>query len=522
MEYWISRLTIAGVLVAGGLLAVLAATWAVEGSYALLAGLVVALVIATTFGLLNQNFWLIIPLTISMPGAFNFLPIPFSYLELAILLVVCQFVINRVVLEKRGIMVGPMLFVIPLVAFCLIVAYHWFIGGTGLRLFGGDTFGARRNFAIMLALAAFFVISNAPIKQSPFIRWVPALFLVGVVLGTLPFIFTSYFPSTAPYVNYFLGNINIEAYREFETDTIVGADDDLGRIGQLGLLGGAILICLVAYYPVKDWWRPNRWWVGLLALFSLYLVMRGGFRSALFHFVVVGMVAAWLSLRWRSVFPALVGGLILVVLSQLHGNMIQLPIAVQRTISFLPGDWHPTVVRGVESSNDFRAQIHKVYVQEEFWVSPWFGNGFAVDRREVEQAAQKGIDFHGQMDPIRAFIVRKDFHVGWISLYDCVGFVGCAFFAWMIGAMVWLFYKARWALTERNTAPIYIFLLCLFTKEILGYFVVFGGIHAIMPTLTVTAGMLVALGKGPDRARTEPAQEIEVRSPREQRELVHA
>ncbi|MFQ3670863.1 MAG: hypothetical protein SNJ84_05335 [Verrucomicrobiia bacterium] len=522
MEYWLSRITIALVLMAGCVVAILAASWAVEGAYTWLAGLLVFCGLMTAFAVLNTNFWLIIPFALNMPGAFNFLPIPFSFLELSIVLVATQFFLNRVVLEKRGISLGPPALVIPLVAFGLLVGYHWLIGGTGLRIFGGDTFGARRNFAIALAVLAYFIVSNMNVRGNAYLRAIPAFYLAGVFLGTAPYFFTSVFPSTAPYVNYFLGNVNVEAYTEFQSDMIIAPDADLGRVGQLVALGNALLLCLVAYFPVRDWWRPARWWVLGLALAGLFLVLRGGFRSALFHYLVIGGTAAWLSLRWKSVLPAMMGGLTIMVLAQLHGNLIHLPLSVQRTISFMPGNWDYTVMRGVESSNDFRQQIQHTYLREGFWESPWIGNGFKVDRREIEQAVQQGIEFHGQMDPIRGFIARKDFHVGWISLYDCGGVVGCVFFAWMVGAMCWLFYKRRWALEDPKFAPLYTWLLCLFAKEILGYFVVFGAIHSSMTILTVMAGFLVAMGDRPGSEGDAPVGESAATRQRTSRELVPA
>src|SRR5258708_27934496 len=139
------------------------------------------------------------------------------------------------------------------------------------------------------------------------------------------------------------------------------------------------------------------------------------------------VAGAWCYYSWRAliILPAL--AVLGMLVAAGHQNQVyRLPLFAQRSISFLPGEWDKEVSDSAKSSNEFRDHIKQVYIAEYLSKSPVLGNGFTYDSAEMENWKIMAA-VHDTPDAYyftKAFITAKLFHVGWISVYDAVGFVG--------------------------------------------------------------------------------------------------
>ena len=191
------------------------------------------------------------------------------------------------------------------------------------------------------------------------------------------------------------------------------------------------MVYLVSVYPMGGWWRPNRWWVALLGIGCCLLVVMGGFRSGLSNFVLMVFAALWCHYSWRALtlLPPVVFVIFLTTAVQ-DSHLIKVPLAAQRSLAFLPGDWDPEVTGSTLSSNEFRQKIQQVYINEDLRKSPLLGNGFSYNSDEFQKMnyLAKTQDTVDGYYATKIFVVGKMFHTGWISVYDSVGLIGSAAF----------------------------------------------------------------------------------------------
>ncbi len=444
--------------------------------------LTIALLVFVFFKL-NQNIWLLIPIGLVNPIALPFLPVPFRLAEVVFLLLVIYLLVVHATMRHRPFSFGPANIWVPLLILCLIVLYHQTRGGIGLRILGGEAAGARRHVMFLIAVVFYIALLSLWPKNWNLFRKIPLIYMLIVVIGAIPVMFCIYFPAIAFPTGLFaiFGNIS-EVINYY-----AGAVE---RIGLWGSVGIAIQLWLVSRYPMRTWFQIERLWVPCLSLVALFFSVYSGFRNQFFHFCVVTAVAAILSLRWRTIvfiFPALILASFLILG---NGRWFELPLAAQRALSFLPGKWDPVAEANAKASSEFRASIKRIYLDEYAALNPWFGNGYKMAARDVTSPIDPVFVTH---ETVESFIRNKDYHIGWISVYDSVGLVGFAVFIWLCGAVLWWLRKNLSRVRLDNLEPVHLWVACFLVDAIIGFFTVFGALSDFMPNFMFGVGIMVVV-----------------------------
>jgi hypothetical protein len=291
----------------------------------------------------------------------------------------------------------------------------------------------------------------------------------------------------APYLYLITNNVNIEAYANTAggTDSVEGVDILGSRLAAFVSIGTAVQLYLLAHYPVGTWLSPRRLWVVCLFTVSTMLVVLGGYRSGLFNYTLAAFLGFACYYSWRALLLPLVACIAFMMLYVGSENnfinlpLNRLPMIAQRTMSFLPGDWDPEAIESGKSSNEFRQNIINVYLGEYAKKSPLLGNGFDIDKSEIDylmSAKQNGqIDsFYGEA---KLYIESKSYHTGWISVYDCIGIIGWGAYLWFQLTIIFIsgsFIFRRSADRRSALFPLYVWIFCSMTTEIIAYYTVFG------------------------------------------------
>jgi len=211
-----------------------------------------------------------------------------------------------------------------------------------------------------------------------------------------------------------------EKAAEFGQDRITGFKD-LGFVGVLALCARYNPITLMSpLYPMR------------LALFlgSLAVIFLSGFRAVFLAAIVFFLLAALLG-RVKDLFVAAGLGLMgLILLISLQGNVIQLPLTMQRALSWLPGDWNQEAVEDAEGSSRWRFEMVEwawnddTILRNKVWGQ---GIGFSLDDMNLIASMltsrQAGVNLLGGSDR-EQFMVTGTFHNGPISAVKCVGVIG--------------------------------------------------------------------------------------------------
>ncbi|MDX6767748.1 MAG: hypothetical protein SFU85_13275 [Candidatus Methylacidiphilales bacterium] len=496
MQYYVQKLVIGAVLLAGILLAFYFGINVGDGDYKgilLFVGLSVVLAI---FGLVKDNTWVFIPIAIVIKWKFNFLPGRFTVFEFVILAGTAFYLTSYLSFQKRMLRVGPVWIWLPFAILFSIILYHWYMGGIGMNLLGGETFGARRNLNFIFALLAFSLILTLRKGDMMSLERLPLIYCLSTLVAIVPLYITTFFPSTSGVIYQLFGMYDASAYEQMVSG--FSGDEAAKRQGELATFTTALQVLLITRYKITSWWHPGRLWVLLLSVLCLYGTLASGFRGALFVYVVVNSVAAFMTLRWK-VLPFLLIGLVgMVFLTMGQNRVFNLPVMVQRSLSFLPGEWDDSAMKSALASNAFRESMKTIYLEEFAMRSPWIGTGFQFDPSQfMNRGIQVGLN---AADESREFITRKDYHIGWISVYDTTGIVGSVAFcllclAFLLKAGVFMF-KARQA------KPVQIWACAYVIAEVITYFTTFGALQNTIVQLACYGGVLyVALDDLPEHER---------------------
>jgi len=445
--------------------------------------LVAALAFIFSFFYIKENLSVCPMLGFAIFGTLNFLPIPLQAPHVFCILLILYFLTGYVIIRQKKIKLGYPTLLWPIAIVTLIVLYH--NHGLNVKLLGGGaTEGEKPAILMFLVVIAYFCGINLRPPSIFILSYLPIICLVLAMVTNLPFFLTTYIPGLAPFLYMFTDNVNVQAY----SDSAFGAEGSStsARMGTLGAIGSAVQICLLCYYPIGTWWRPERWWVLGLFFAALVLAVLTGFRSTLFGFFTVTFVGACCYYSWRALFAF--GGLfiILAMAQLLVANGVlripedKLPLIAQRSLSFMPGDWDKQAVEGAEVSNGFRKNIQAVYIKEYLSKSPLFGNGYDIDKKVFDNYSdqlQRGGGVDPQYTEAKTYIEGKIFHTGWISVYDCVGIVGTIAFvalAWNETLMAGRFIFGPKSNRRSSFFPLYVFILVNVVSSTIGFFAVFG------------------------------------------------
>jgi hypothetical protein len=426
----------------------------------------------------------------------NFLKFNISFGELATAVLFGNLIVKNTIFERKKIEIGPLLFWVPIIIIAAIMLVHTLKsgGGFGLKVLGSGEYGARRHLSFFMAAISYLIVINSVRPDKASVQYLPFLYIIFIVIGSAPGLITSFVPSLAPLAYGLTGTVNLERYVEAASN----AGIELNRIGALGGIGIALQLYLVSRYSIKTWIRPERWWVLLISGLALFLCIRSGFRSALLGYLLISAIASVLALRWKAVTALIFAVVMSFVLAAGNNNLFHLPVAAQRALSVLPGKWDPDAVNSAQESTDFRLTIQRIYLQSYFEPFSLIGHGFTYNpgeaaKYEVPPGRLPTEEYY------RGYVVRKQFHLGWISLFDSVGIIGSVTFIWFTlnilrRMLSWIRQNGLPALSMSQR-----WLIIIYGQTIIPFWTVYGDLSAVMVMLCLIAGLTHVLF--PVRAR---------------------
>jgi hypothetical protein len=420
-------------------------------------------------------------------GDFNFLPLGLSAADLCVFATILYYLVTYIALKQKALKTGPRVLLYPIMVIGLIVLYHQ--QSFGIHAFGGNKEGSRPAVLLLACVTAYVCGININHPPVTFLRRLPWYALALLTISSFPYIITTYYPEAANTLIYISSDLNLSAY----------AGEEIVREGDQAAIGAALQLVLLSYYPIYSWWRPERWWVAILSVVCFWLVAHGGFRSGMAVYGVSFLLGTWCYCSWRALILLPVCALALFGLEVVQSNnLVSLPLATQRSLAFLPGSWAKEVTDSAVSSNEFRDDLQRVYVQEYLKKSPLLGNGFTIDLDQLDKirdAERTNFSEDGYYSS-KFFIESKLFHIGWISVYDAVGLVGSLAFV-LLGLSIsylsgrFIFAPGR----ERRSPllPLRVWIFCNVTKDMIGYFTVFGAFNLTFSALCGYAIILAHL-----------------------------
>ena len=169
-----------------------------------------------------------------------------------------------------------------------------------------------------------------------------------------------------------------------------------------------------------------------------------------------------------------------------------LPMAAQRTLSFLPIDVDPSIRESAEASSDWRFEMWRLVLTSDRYIkNKMFGDGFGFSAAEHEAQVQSSMGVRKYTgDSIDAFIAKGSYH-GWhVEAIRFTGVLGL-----IIGLIIlFMFAKHAWILIKHHRGtdfePYALFLCIPFVIEPFFTIFVFGSYKGSFITYIAMSAML--------------------------------
>jgi hypothetical protein len=414
---FVTRLT---TLLVGIAIAVIVGYWLGAGqtSYLIYFGAVLVVVLVA-FGM-QRKAWILIPLTFPLTGSIGKLPIPFAVRDLGVLLATTSYVAYRV-LSMKNLRPKPHMLDLLVGVNVIYVAFTLFINPVGFLIFGSQTIGGRPIVNICLALLAYWVMIRLPDTVTSVSR-IPYYILPSVAVVSVLNLLVFVVPSVTPTVMSWYSGLDISAYTETVNAARVaatGGSFGMVRLKWLSDIGFQLFLVLCAYYSPATLFDPRRgrFYAMLLATVC---ILAAGFRNLMLWAMATVGIGGWLHRRWRELaVGGFVGALLLLLLAFGQGRFYQLPGTIQRSLSFLPGQWSEAVVADVEVSSAWRFKLWKDVIEWGLIKDWWFGDGFGANLEDAIVLVRGGSN-------TEFALLSGGLHSGPLSAVRYVGICGLA------------------------------------------------------------------------------------------------
>lgn len=458
---------------------------------------------------LRANIWLLIPFFWYATGKLLFLPLPFTLRDIGIGIAIVWFLIFRAV---RIVRTKPSYDLLDLVLGLSLtsILFAFIRNPVGTLASGSDLIGGRPYLDVTIGVGAYWVLqrSTMTVRQAtllPFIFFFNTIIITALSLGAF------FFPILTPFFLTIYSGVDTSAYSQ--TQSIAGPDR-IGRLGFLSSFGTQLSLILFSKFNPTTLLFPV--YFIRLTIFAIGMIatLYSGFRSA-FIFVII---AAATALLYRDKKRDLIKGILvalplLFVLVGLQGRAFELPAAVQRTLTFLPGNWSEDAIGDSTHSVEWRTYMWKAMLSDEKYLkNKILGDGFGFSMKAFN-GMMFALDRNDAFATQENFLITGGVHSGPLSAIRYVGYLGLALYLWLA---IFIAKRAHQLILRAKGTPFFTLSLFIGIPAVIHPFffcAIFGAYETDIVTSTVTIGFLKvlqrALAKYEDQEKLKPTQSEE-------------
>ena len=478
------------VTIVGILLALALAKSAGGGSYGMVAGVFLSLAVVAAVLRYREKIWVLIPVSWALSGQVPSLGIPFAARDLVVVFVFIAFLMLKAFKIVRNKPNFGSLEVLAIIM-TIYVVISFIRNPVGVEALDSDRVGGRPYFNCLIGAIAYWILRQTTLQPANANRLAFVMTAGRMIEGVLAQ-FLRWFPALAGFfILYYTCSFFTWALGS-TTASIPGAEST-ERLGYLMAIGQPLLIYLCCRFPLKSFFYPNRFhWLLLLAT-GLICVLLSGFRSSLAFCLGAFALAEFIRYRWKGVFA--LGGLgtvLLIIVVLGNGTLFNLPLSVQRGLSWLPGKWDTYAKLEAAESTRWRTDMWKLMIFTDRYIeNKVLGDGFGLSKRQLDTVLS--MEFNrtatgtaGQ----ESFMITGAVHSGPVSAVRCGGYVGLMLLLILLFAQM----REAWRLIQRSLHTPYRLLALLIcipaVIEPFNFIFIFGAYENAVPDSLYTIGML--------------------------------
>lgn len=358
-------------------------------------------------------------------------------------------------------------------------------GGIGIKSLGGQTHGGKKYVFIIAAVVGYFALSALRVPVEKAFRY-----MAGWCLGSLTLAMSNVAFMLGPASYWLFAVFPVEyALEQASAEYFGGA---MRRLNGLGIaMIGPFCLMLISYgiRGLLDWRRP---WRALVFLGIIGVSLFSGFRSLIGFYALLFLFQFTIEGLWRTRYALLLGGALLLGTVVVVPFARQMPLTIQRSLSFLPIDVDAQARMDAEGSSDWRFQMWRLLwgqVPEYLWL----GKGYALDPMDLH-LAQESLR-RGFIQNYETAMIAGDFHSGPLSLIIGFGLPGTVTLAAFLFAG-WRVVRANHAHSPPELRAINSFIYAYFLCRSAFFLFVVGDAASDLAHFTGLIGASVALNGG--------------------------
>ncbi len=479
-------------LLLGLLLAVVIGNAVGSSDMRLVAGLIAAIPVAVIFVKLKTNIWVLLPITWYLTGRLPWLPLPFTVRDLAFMTVIFFFTLffaTRALPWKRKLSALDYLIYINLAYLAVVYVRN----PAGFWAMQTSVVGGRPYFEIALALGAFMILSRVQISDL-IARIFPFFFIIPAWTVGLLDSFTRLFPQFAQPLSMIYSGVGGRGIGSaIQQEARIGET----RLDSLQWAGSSTVLALCAKYSPTTLISPLYPFRALLFGMGMIAIFLSGFRSVILFAAVTFVLSAILRGNLKDLWLAgagLVMGLVTLIVVQ--GSLLQLPLTVQRSLAWLPGDWSEEAKLAGDESTRWRVEMWEwAWNDDRILRDRTWGQGFGLSLDDMNLIASSLMAGEGGGSRLGGsdrenFMITGSFHSGPLSAIKYIGVVGLALYYPLMCYMAVL----AWRLCKRakgtKAFSLVLFVAIPVIYEPFNFVFVFGGLDSNYSQLLFWAGLL--------------------------------
>jgi hypothetical protein len=471
--------------------------WIGTGQIFWLILVMVGAVVIGVVGGLQRHAWLLLPFGWVLTGHLGILPLPLSVRDLTVLLLFVTWLalsaFSKQKTSHRWHVVDWIL-----LANLLWLAFTFYLHPVGMRAASSETYGGRSYWNFAIATLAYWVLIRLPDSPRE-VALLPHFWLAGL-----------FFPALLSTIAYVVPDATLIVYVFYSgiaTDLFITPGSVL-RLTGYGALGSGLIRFLCAKYPPVSLFNPLRL-RSYVFVFGLAGILVSGFRSSLVTVAPMMFLGSWFRRRTIEIIWAAVLGLALLIgVLWGQGRFYKLPQGVQRTLSFLPGDWEPEVLSDARGSTEWRFQLWLDIFRYRMINDWWRGDGFGVAQQDFELTRTNSGE---------SLVLRGSYHSGPLTTIRNAGIIGLVLFYCLLIGGAWSAVRCVNRCRDTVLFPVAIFAAFKLLWEPIHYAFVFGSYPDQLPETIFFIGIVRLLMEVRSRMpATEPPTAAAVVKPASQ------
>jgi O-antigen ligase len=355
-------------------------------------------------------------------------------------------------------------------------------GGIGIKALGSQVVaGGKKYVVIAAAVTGYFAISSVRVPMESVNSY-----LRGYLWGSLTLAMSNFAFWLGPAFYWMF----LLFPSELATDQAAAEFTGVGMVRLNGIAFAMIgpFCWMLMKYGVRGFMNWQHPWRAVFAGAIVIVSMLGGFRSLLALYILLVLFQFTVEGLWRTRYAAVLACGVLLAAATLP-FVRQMPLTVQRSLSFLPIPVEASARVDAEASSEWRFQMWRL-----LWAQvPDYllvGKGYALDQMDLYLAQES--QRRGFSQSYETAMIAGNYHSGPLSLLISLGLPGTfAFLAFLwasLGVLRRNFEKGSADLQSVNA-----FLYAYFLSRVAFFFLVFGDLAADLAHFTGTVGVSIAL-----------------------------